>query len=129
MKDSQRSTVLVVDDEPFILEEIVEALTDSGISCITASSAAAAYKIFLENSTVAVILTDLKMPGQTGDTLINDIYHSEKPNPEIIVMSGHVSGFVSEEDAIAAQFLQKPIDINELILVVSNALKRSNRSI
>jgi DNA-binding NtrC family response regulator len=112
----KRIKILIVDDEPLILEEASEALEFEGYDSLTASNVSDALKIVHDNPDIALILTDLGMPGESGLDLV-DILKEEFNNKLcFIVMSGHGSSDV--EDSVIKQgfaFIRKPLDIDELI--------------
>ena len=87
-----------------------------GYDSLTASNVSDAVKIVRDNPDIALILTDLRMPGQSGLDLV-DILKEEFNNKLcFIVMSGHGSSDV--EDSVIKQgfaFIRKPLDIDELI--------------
>ncbi len=60
---SGASRVLVVDDEIAITEEAAEILTDEGFACDRAFDGHSALEMVLDNPDIAVVVTDLKMPG------------------------------------------------------------------
>ena len=116
--------ILLVDDEPFIAEEASEALTDEGYDCIAVNSVDAAVKALKNNPDIAVIVTDMKMPGKTGADLIKEVREGVAPNMKFIVMSGH-GGTIVEANGVdikAYPFLRKPLDISELIESVKTVL-------
>ncbi len=116
--------ILLVDDEPFIAEEASEALTDEGYDCIAVNSVDAAMKTLKNNPDIAVIVTDLKMPGKTGADLIREVREDVTPDMKFIVMTGH-GGATAEMNGVdnkAYPFLRKPLDISELIESVKTVL-------
>ncbi len=60
--------ILIVDDEEFILEETLEALTDEGYECFRASNVEAAVEMIQITPGIALILSDLNMPGKRALT-------------------------------------------------------------
>ena len=56
-------TVLVVEDEPFILDMISEELTGQGFSVLEAETGEAALSIIESGQTVDVLFTDIRLPG------------------------------------------------------------------
>lgn len=114
--------VLFVDDEPRVLEAIQRMLSDAAGAweVLTASSGATALEM-LEQSPFDVIVTDIRMPGMDGATLLAKV-HERWPSMTRIVLSGHTD----QENAIRAmgsahQFLSKPCNPKVLTEVVENA--------
>ncbi len=116
--------ILLVDDEPLIAEEASEALTDEGYDCIAVNSVDAAVEALNNNPDIAVIVTDMKMPGKTGADLIREVREGVAPDMKFIVMSGHdgATAETKDVDIKAYPLLRKPLDISELIESVKTVL-------
>jgi DNA-binding NtrC family response regulator len=115
------SSVLVVDDEPFVRESIVEVLRSEGWRTHAASGAKEAVE-FLARQGVDVVVTDLRMP--EGDAFVL-LEHAKKDGFEIPIVVitgvGTVSEAVRAMKAGAYDFLQKPVDPDELLLLARRA--------
>ncbi len=113
--------VLIVDDEEGILEEAAEALTEEGYECFPASNVGDALEILRRDAEIALVVTDLKMPGKTGGDLIKEARAAFDRDIEFIVMSGHGSPTVTTNgvDIDALPFLRKPLDIGEFLAMVA----------
>ena len=116
--------ILIVDDEDSILEEAAEALTDEGFECLVANSVAAAVEIVKTTPGIVLILTDLKMPGQSGVDLINTVKIKLGGKMKFIVMSGHADLNIEDNgiDITSYPFLTKPLDIDHLVATVASVL-------
>jgi response regulator RpfG family c-di-GMP phosphodiesterase len=79
-------TILLVDDEPDILESLAALLerAQQGIRVRTASSGAAALDV-LRSETVDLILTDDKMPGMNGLEFLEEAAHIAPGTPRILI--------------------------------------------
>ena len=112
--------VLVVDDEKDILEEAAEALTDEGYECFLASNVNYALAILRDDPGIALVVTDLKMPGKTGGDLIKEARAAFDRDIQFIIMSGHGSPTIKTNgiDIDAFPFLRKPLDIGEFLKMV-----------
>ncbi len=121
--------ILIVDDDPAIREVLVDLLEPEGYECETAVDAETGRERFLERG-YELVITDLKMPGQDGTWLIDQIL-AERPNTAIIA----VSGFAETEMAVdclrrgAYDFVSKPFRAAELYAAVRRALHRRGRLI
>ncbi|MDR2842422.1 MAG: sigma-54 dependent transcriptional regulator [Spirochaetaceae bacterium] len=119
--------LLIVDDEKGIREGLAESLESDGYLVETAQDGDAAWKRF-QKGDIDLVITDLRMPGISGDELLKRI-KTESPGVPVIVLTGH--GTV--KDAVEAMrngawdFLTKPIYIERLSILVKRAL--SNRKI
>lgn len=127
-----KGRVLVADDEASARGALCEILTDEGYKVKTAADgfrALAAASEFAPD----VVLTDLKMPGMDGLTLLRRL-REEYPESEVILMTafGAVESAVEAMRAGAINYLTKPLNTDELLLVLERsfegvALKRETR--
>jgi DNA-binding NtrC family response regulator len=117
--------VLIVDDEEIILEEASETLTVEGYECFVASGVKAAVEVIETTPGISLILTDLRMPRESGADLIKMVEEKFGQDIKFIVMSGHASPSI-ETDGINLElypFLRKPLDIDDLIEMVNSVLE------
>lgn len=129
---TDRSTdVIVVDDDPGAVEELVEFLAKANLSCLPASDGWAALRLIAGGIRPGVLVTDLRMPELSGMELAERMRElGEAERPAIIFVSGH-AGF---EDAIAAirmgarDLLVKPVDGPRLVQAVKTALIAGRRA-
>jgi DNA-binding NtrC family response regulator len=113
--------VLVVDDEAFVRESLMEILKSESMRVAPASNANEAVRA-LETQSFDVIVTDLKMPRGDGMMLLNETRKSGVAIPIIVVTGvGTVSSAVDAMKAGAFDFVQKPVDPAELALLVRRA--------
>ena len=117
--------VLIVDDEEIILEEASEALTDQGYECFVASGVKAAVEVIETTPGIRLILTDLRMPRESGADLIKMVEEKFGQDIKFIVMSGHASPSIETDDIDLElyPFLRKPLDIDDLIELVKSVLE------
>jgi DNA-binding NtrC family response regulator len=118
-----RFRLLVVDDEKNIREGLADFLKMDGYTVETAADGDGGLKCF-QKGDIDLVITDLKMPGLSGEELLKRI-GSETPGIPVIVLTGH--GTV--ENAVAAMrngaydFLTKPVNLDHLSLLVKRALQ------
>ena len=117
--------VLVVDDEPDIRELVREILEDEDYKVGTAKNAATARKIAQECNP-DLILLDIWMPDIDGITLLKDWLGNNQITCPVIMMSGHgtVETAVEATRLGAYDFLEKPLSLAKLLLVVERALEK-----
>lgn len=121
-----RGRVLVVDDEPRVLEFLEKGLTRLGYQVVTAENGSRACEIFSRRSDgFKCVLLDLIMPGMSGlETYarLKDI----NPGVKVILSSGHSSGHVKREvvEAGNPEFLEKPFTLEDL----SQALQKFQKN-
>jgi len=122
--NAQKSSLLIVDDEPYILS-MLTALLAAQFEIHTADCAEAAQVVFSRHP-INVILTDQKMPQQTGIQLLEWV-REHYPRTVRLLMSGSAE----LEDAIDAinrgqvyHYLLKPWRTEELLQIVRNAAEK-----
>jgi CheY-like chemotaxis protein len=120
----QNYEVLFVDDELNILSSLKRGLKDEEYTCSFASSAKEALKI-MEKKTIAVIVTDMRMPEMSGLSLLKEI--KEKwPQTVRVVLSGYTQlsqMLTTINQAYVYKFIAKPWKMDEeFIYVIRDAL-------
>jgi DNA-binding NtrC family response regulator len=124
MSDNRAQSILVVDDAPNTLEILQRNLAALGYRPFTASSVAEALGV-LEMTPIDLVVTDLKMPGQSGLDLVQHVRDNFK-DTEIIVITGYAS-IASAVEAVklgAEEYLAKPFTDEELAGAVERTLKK-----
>ena len=118
------SKILVVDDEDFIRRTVKRTLELKGIVCFQAASAEEA-RILLKDMCFDLILSDLKMPGESGMDFIAYVL-KEYPETAVIMLTGVDDPEIAESalEIGAYGYIIKPFKPTELIINVSNALRR-----
>ncbi|OYW32171.1 MAG: hypothetical protein B7Z15_05020 [Rhizobiales bacterium 32-66-8] len=86
------SALLIVDDEPEYLDELVEALAFHGLSAISTPSGANALALLRAKPEVGVVLTDIRMPDMDGIAFIESaIAEFPARGLQFVVMTGHAA--------------------------------------
>jgi DNA-binding NtrC family response regulator len=116
--------IVVVDDEPAQRNVLAGFLRKKGMEVIAAAGADDALRAVNER-TVDLVLTDLSMPGKDGLALLDGI-RSLNPEIPVVVMTafGTVSTAVDAMKRGAADYLTKPIDLDELEVLIARTLER-----
>src|SRR5467141_560367 len=119
-----QARVLIVDDDPDLLQALPQALRlrMEGLTVDTADSAAAALDQIGAHDYDAIV-TDIKMPGMDGLALLAEI-RRQQPDTPILTITGH------GEDVLAIQalrsgahdFIQKPIDRDYFVMALHRAI-------
>ena len=119
-------TILLVDDEEKILKALGRALRDEGHRVIERGDAREARTLIGEGG-VDVLVVDNLMPGLTGLELIRDIVATvpESDRPQLVMMTAHatVADAIEAMKLGALDFLQKPFEIDHLLVTVSRAVE------
>jgi DNA-binding NtrC family response regulator len=124
MTEELKARVLLVDDEEDFLKTLAERLESRGLKVTTATSGESALA-HVEGREYDLIVLDLAMPGFDGIETLKRI-KARQPDAEIIMLSGQGSIRTSIEAMKlgACDFLQKPVDINELMGKIGEAREK-----
>lgn len=109
-------TVLAVDDDPVILDYVVNALTPMGYRLLPASCAEEALRIAeAEGSGVDLLLTDVVMPGVNGQDLAQR-FLDKYPDTKVLFMSAYMCPSMGHQDVPDSEkaFLLKPFTPDDL---------------
>ncbi|MGZ8175428.1 MULTISPECIES: sigma-54-dependent transcriptional regulator [Methylobacter] len=128
--NAQKPHILVVDDEPDIRRLVCEILEDEGYQVATAENASAARQLKASKAP-DLILLDIWMPDTDGITLLKEWVAEEIMLCPVIMMSGHgsVEAAVEATRLGAYDFLEKPLSLAKLLLIVERALEASSLQI
>lgn len=126
MRTPQAEPILVVDDEEAATRMLARILQQGGHTCTTASSAPEALER-LRTETVALVITDLDMPGRSGLDLIRDITR-DHPGVATLMVTGKGDRTIAKSviETGAYGYMTKPLDPDEVTIQVYNALIRRN---
>ena len=120
--------ILIIDDERSIRNTLKDILEVEGYSIDLAENGFEALKS-LEKNEYQIIFSDIKMPQMDGIELLQKIKEKEIESP-VIMISGH-GNIETAVDCIkkgAYDFIEKPIDLNRLLIVVRNALNQKKQT-
>jgi len=119
-------TILIADDEASILRSLARALREDGHDVAEASSGRAAQRLLSERAFDAVVLDNI-MPDLTGLDLIRDLAQHAAPGerPQVVLITAHatVESAIEAMKLGALDYLQKPFEIDELLVVVRRAVE------
>jgi DNA-binding response OmpR family regulator len=116
--------VLMVDDEEDFVKTLAERMQMRDLDSDVALSGEAALQI-VEDQVPDVMVLDLKMPGIDGMEVLRRV-RKAYPQVQVVILTGHGS----EKDEAEARrlgafaYLQKPVDIEKLIITLKNAYKK-----
>ena len=119
-RGGQGEAVLVVEDDPSILEVLTQGLSNVGYRVVAARDGVHALELYsADRGDIALVVADVVMPRVSGPELARRL-RAVDPDLRLVLMSGYPLG---EEDACgAAHWLQKPFSLEDLAEVVERAL-------
>jgi len=118
--------IVVIDDEKPIRDSLKGVLEDEGYTVYTAEDGMIGVRLIRE-VIPDVVLLDIWMPGKDGVEVLKDI-KEELPQIPVIIMSGHgtIETAVKTTKIGAYDFLEKPISLDRLMLLIQNAINFHN---
>ncbi len=118
-----QATILLVDDEPALLEIIGKWLRMEGCAkVLTAPDGEEALQVLAGNH-VDLLITDVRMPRVDGIALVRQLAELPHPCPSVIFVSGFGDVDVREMYSLGVEsFLAKPFQRHELLASIRNAL-------
>jgi len=123
---THRGTILLVDDEEKILKALGRALRDAGHAVVETTSPREAQRLLAERS-FDLLVVDNMMPQLSGLDLIREYVSStpENERSQILMMTAHatVESAIEAMKLGALDYLQKPFEIDELLVVARRALE------
>lgn len=119
-------TILVVDDERSIRSTLKEILEYEKFKVLEAEEGSQALKMLEENA-INVVLCDIKMPKMDGIEVLEKA-QILKPDVPFVMISGHgtIETAVEALRKGAFDFIEKPVDLNRLLVAVRNAMDRTD---
>lgn len=111
-----RSTVLIVEDQPFIGLVASDILREAGVTTLHASDAPDALEVLDSHPEVGVMMIEVDLGGPIGGLDLSRRVASERPDVQVIVTSGRAVG--ESEVPQGTRILHKPYASEELRAVV-----------
>ena len=111
---SSRAVVLIVEDEPLVRMMVIELFQDEGFEVLEAANADQALGIFGERDDVALLFTDVEMPGSIDGYALARWVHANRPAVKTMIVSGRAlprAGDVPD----GAAFVGKPYDHEDVM--------------
>jgi DNA-binding NtrC family response regulator len=119
-------SILLADDEEKILKTLGRALRDDGHEVVTAANAKEAARLLSERS-FDLLVIDFLMPDRTGLDVIRDLAANtpEAERPAVVMMTAHgsIESAVEAMKLGARDYLQKPFEVDELLVLARRALE------
>ena len=120
------SRILVIDDEQSIRNSLKEVLEYEKYEVDLATEGREGLEMFEKNQ-YDVVLCDIKMPKMDGIEVLEKIFEQTTDIP-IIMISGHgnIDTAVESLKKGAYDFIEKPLDLNRLLITIKNALEKGS---
>lgn len=122
---SQAVSILIVEDEPEIMQITTKLLTHFGYNIFSTNNPLEAIKIVEENKgEIKLLITDVIMPDMNGMDLSKKIITID-PQIKILFMSGYTANIIENRGALdeKTNFIQKPFPIEDLLRKIASILK------
>ncbi|MDX2119296.1 MAG: sigma-54 dependent transcriptional regulator [Planctomycetota bacterium] len=125
--------ILLVEDEQMLRESLAQLLSDEGYQVVQAADGEAGRDAAI-NEVFDLVLTDIRMPGMDGLTLLKHLQQIIPQTPVIVITGfGTVENAVSAMRSGAADYLLKPVQFEDVLIRVKRALEfgemRRNRTL
>ena len=120
--------IWVVDDDSSIRWVIEKALSGDNIACKTFENADELLSA-LEHDSPKAIISDIRMPGMDGLTLLKEL-KAIVPDTPVIITTAHsdLDSAVTSYESGAFEYLPKPFDIDEMLEVASRAIDYTQKA-
>ncbi|MEL0614104.1 nitrogen regulation protein NR(I) [Marinomonas arenicola] len=117
-----QETVWIVDDDRSIRWVLEKTLEQEGIQCRLFESAETLVDI-IDHEQPSAIISDIRMPGMDGLTLLNKL-QNDHPHLPVIIMTAHsdLESAVASYQGGAFEYLPKPFDVEEAVSLVKRAI-------
>ncbi len=121
--NTMQSTILVLDDEPDLLELLSVLLTGAGYKVHTAQTAEDMEIYLKEKNLPDLLVFDLLLAGSHGGELVRHLKEDEHTRDvPILMVSAHPSAEQEADEHGADAFLPKPFNIDEFLALVASLL-------
>ena len=120
------AVVLVVEDEMLLRMRAVDMVEDAGFTSVEAVNADEAVAILESRSDIALLFTDIQMPGSMDGLKLAHAVHQRWPPIKIILVSGQLK--LAKADIPAdSRFFGKPLEAEEMIAEMRRLIGQARR--
>jgi CheY-like chemotaxis protein len=119
------ATILVVEDEAFLLFAIVDDLREAGFDVLEASNAEQAIEILERRPDIGILFTDIDMPGSMDGLRLSAAVRDRWPPIRVIITSGKRRP-AQEAMPVGGVFLPKPYALEAVTATIQGLLVTSN---
>jgi len=111
------AVVLVVEDDLLLRMRAVDMVEEAGFTSVEAVDADEAVAILESRSDIALLLTDIQMPGSLDGLKLAHAVHARWPQIKIILVSGQLTP-TATDIPVDSRFFAKPIESGAMIAVM-----------
>ncbi len=111
--------ILIIDDDPAILESLADVLEDEGYTVICLPSAENIDKA-LASYNIDLLIVDMWLPGKKGNQVAKHVKQNGNSKIPIVLISAQDNVVPDEDEQYISAFIRKPFDIDYLIEQVNN---------
>ena len=115
MEDLGRRSILVVDDEALIRNNLADFFHDEGWRVFEADNAERAIAILTDHPSIRVVLTDVRMPGRMDGVKLA-FYVRDRYPPTILIVASGAAKLTAAELPERTMFVAKPFDPRSLLV-------------
>ena len=115
------AVVLVVEDEMLLRMRTVDMVEDAGYTSVEAVDADEAVAILESRSDIALLFTDIQMPGSMDGLKLAHAVHERWPPIKIILVSGQLR-LANIDIPADSRFFGKPLEAREMIVEMKNMI-------
>lgn len=120
-------SILVVDDEPQVLDVLSQFLTQRGYRVRVAPGGAEALSL-IEQENPSLLILDIYMPGMNGIGVLRQLFEKKSAVPVILLTGSHDEKVLAESmDLGVVEIIGKPVDLEQLALAVHLGLHIKTR--
>ena len=128
MEISHSNTLLLIDEETFVLSELTSFFSRHGYNCISTDNPEYAIELFERHPEIRIVLTSLNFAALSGLALLSRLNETNKQNRpyEAVVLTGDddKSEIIQAMRSGITECYQKPLDFKELLLGVQRVEQR-----
>lgn len=116
MNQASPKVVLIVEDEPHILDLLSDYLSDEGYRVLPAESSTKAFEILATRPHLDLLISDFRLPGNVSGVMIVEPALKLRPNLKVLFISGYPIEIYESGSAIARAIpvLAKPFSLESL---------------
>lgn len=126
-------TVLVVENEAYILEAMAAILGSAGIESLTAQSAREGMSLFQQrHDEIDLVILDWHLPGEIGGSEVLHQLQEIDPGVKVLISTGYDVRTIRErlgDASTAIPILKKPYNAKTLLDVVQNEMRRGGKQL